>query len=69
MTKLLKMDPERARAATIAREMLDAGHSITEVRVRVNRECPGLSRSAKGWTLLEIERERASLQGTVHSPA
>ena len=68
MTQLIKMDPERERAATIAKEMLESGAGMAEVRVRVNRECPGLDKGAKRWTLLEIERERGSISGTVHSP-
>ena len=67
MTKILKMDPERQRAVNIAKEMLDAGASMAEVRVRVNRECPGLDRGTKRWTLLEIERERERISGAIHS--
>ena len=68
MAKLIKMPPEQERAVNIAREMLDNGASMAEVRVRVNRECPELDRGTRRWTLLEIERERGSLPGPVHSP-
>ena len=68
MTKLIKMDPEREQAARIAREMLEAGASMAEIRVRVNRECKGVESAARRWTLLEIERERASVPRAIHSP-
>lgn len=67
MTKLIKMNPERESAVTIAREMLLAGAGMAEIRVRVNRECPGLDAGTKRWTLSEVERERGSLFGSVHS--
>ena len=69
MARLIQMPPEQALAVKIANEMLDSGASMNEVRVRVNRECPELDRKTQRRTLMEIERERGSLPGAVHSSA
>jgi hypothetical protein len=68
VTKIITLNPERQKAVDIANEMLDAGLSMALVRVRVNKECPGLDHGAKRWTLLEIERARESISGAIHSP-
>lgn len=68
MAKLLRMDPERQRVVDIAKEMFAEGASITQVRVRVNKECPGVDPKARKWTVLEIDRERRGISGTIHSP-
>ena len=71
MTRILKNDPEIEKAQIIAREMLASGASMNQVRVRVNKECPGMDYGTKRWTLLEIEREheRGSLPGAIYSPS
>ena len=69
MTRILKNDPEIEKAQVIAREMLAEGASMNQVMVEVNKECPGLDHGTKRWTLLEIERERGSISGAVHSPS
>ena len=67
MAHLVRMAPDRALVLDIANDM--AGSSMAEIRVRVNKECPGVDRGTKRWMLLEFERERASISGAVHSQA
>ena len=54
MTRLIQMDPERQRAADVAREMFAAGASRNDVRLRVHRECPGVGKAARLWTMCRL---------------